>query len=346
MTQIKVDNIADAAGTGAPDFEDGLTVAGSAISTLNTAEYYESGTEPSSPKNGAIWKDTANDKLMMYIAGEFKEIELGASAGGLVEWTVDISNITYDNVSFSVAGQDVNPREVAFNTDGTKMYMVGGTSDSVHQYSLSTGFDLSTASYDSVSFSVASQDTSPYSVAFSTDGAKMYVVGNPTGTIYQYTLSTGFDLSTASYDSVSFSSSGQESSPRGVAFNTDGTKMYMVGSTSDSVHQYSLSTGFDLSTASYDSVSFSVASQDTSPYSVAFSTDGAKMYVVGNPTGTIYQYTLSTGFDLSTASYNSVSSSVASQDSSPHGTHFSADGTKMYMVGTGSDSVHQYSTGL
>jgi len=77
MTQIKVDNITNAAGTGSPDFSDGLTVAGSAISTLNTAEYYETGTEPVSPKNGAIWKDTANDKLMIYVAGEFKEIELG-----------------------------------------------------------------------------------------------------------------------------------------------------------------------------------------------------------------------------------------------------------------------------
>lgn len=77
MTQFKVDNIANAAGTGSPDFADGLTVAGSAISTLNTAEYYEAGTEPLSPKNGAIWKDTANNKLMIYVAGQFREIELG-----------------------------------------------------------------------------------------------------------------------------------------------------------------------------------------------------------------------------------------------------------------------------
>ena len=48
------------------------------------------------------------------------------------------------------------------------------------------------------------------------------------------------DASTASYDSVSFDVGSQESSPRGVTFKPDGTKMYLIGFSSDSVHQYSL----------------------------------------------------------------------------------------------------------
>jgi hypothetical protein len=63
-----------------------------------------------------------------------------------------------------------------------------------------------------------------------------------------------------------------------------------LGSINDTVYQYTLSTGFDLSTASYDSVSFSVNSQDTSPYGMAFSTDGAKMYILGGSNKTVYQY--------------------------------------------------------
>jgi DNA-binding beta-propeller fold protein YncE len=69
------------------------------------------------------------------------------------------------------------------------MYLVANINDNVHQYTLSTGFDLSTASYDSVSFNVNSQENNPYGLAFSTDGTKMYVVGNQNDTIYQY--STG-----------------------------------------------------------------------------------------------------------------------------------------------------------
>jgi hypothetical protein len=174
------------------------------------------------------------------------------------------------------------------------MYMLGNTNDSVYQYTLSTAFDVSTASYDSISFSVTGQDTSPYGVAFNNDGTNMYIVGSTTDTIYQYSLSTSFDLSTASYDSVSFSVSSQDAVPFDITFNTDGTKMYMVGNTNDSVYQYNLSTAFDLSTASYDSVSFSVASQDTNPESIIFNNTGDKMYVVGSTTDTIYQYSTAT----------------------------------------------------
>ena len=343
MTQIKVDSITDVAGTGAPDFSDGLTVSGGAISALNTAEYYSSGTEPTSPKNGAIWWDSTNSKVMVYIAAEFKEVELGASAGG--GWTVDLSNVTYDSVSFSVTGQDVSPVGIRLNSDGTKMFMIGLASDNVFQYTLSTAFDLSTASYNSVSFSVASQNTTPGGMYFNADGTKMYVIGND-DVVYQYSLSTAFDLSTASYDSVSFDASNQGTGMQGAVFNLDGTKMYMADLANDSLFQYSLSTGFDVSTASYNNVSFSVASQETLPRDMALNSDGTKLYMVGNASDNVFQYSLSTAYDLSTASYDSVSFSVATQAQEIQAFTFNADGTKMYIVDAGNDTIYQYSTGL
>ena len=159
----------------------------------------------------------------------------GAPAG----WTVDLSNASYDNVSFSVVSQDSLTVSAVFNTDGTKMFVAGLTNDRVYQYTLSTGFDLSTASYNNVSFNVNSQAPSPYAVAFNSDGTQMFVVDQSTLSIHQYTLSTAFDISTASYDSVSFSVSSQDTNPYFLAFNSDGTKMYLVGLGSDTVYQYS-----------------------------------------------------------------------------------------------------------
>ena len=78
----------------------------------------------------------------------------------------------------------------------------------------------------------------------------MFIAGKQTDSVYEYTLSTGFDVSTASYDS-SFSIASQEGSVTDLAFNTDGTKMFIVGSDDDTVDEYNLSTGFDVSTASY-----------------------------------------------------------------------------------------------
>ena len=256
----------------------------------------------------------------------------------------DLGNASYDSVSFSVASQDIAPSGLAFNNDGSKMYMAGNLNDSIYQYSLSTAFDLSTASYDSVSFIVASQDATPRGIVFNTDGTKIYMVGTGSDSIYQYSLSTAFDLSTASYGSVSFSVTSQDGNPLDIAFNNDGSKMYMLGFNNKSIYQYSLSTAFDLSTALYGSVSFSVTSQDTAPYDITFNNDGTKMYMLGSTGGSIYQYSLSTAFDLSTASYDSISFSVASQDTAPTAVVFNSDGTKMYMVGFSIDSVHQYST--
>jgi len=255
----------------------------------------------------------------------------------------NIANASYDSVSFSVASQEINPRCVTFSPLGTKMYVVGNTSDTVYQYTLSSGFDLSTASYDSVSFSVASQDASPTDLSFSPLGTKMFMVGYGSDTVHQYTLSSGFDLSTASYDSISFSVSSQDSGPASIEFSPLGTKMFMSGFGSNNVHQYTLSSGFDLSTASYDNVSFSVSSQDSVVMHAAFSVSGTKMYMLGFNTPAVHQYTLSSGFDLSTATYDNVSFSVNSQDTQPSGLAFSPSGRVMCVVGRSSDKIHQYS---
>ena len=79
------------------------------------------------------------------------------------------------------------------------------------------------------------------------------------GTVYEYTLSTNFDVSTASY-SQSFSAAAQENELRGIAFNNDGTKMFLVGEAGDDVNEYTLSTAFDVSTATY-SQNFSISAQ-------------------------------------------------------------------------------------
>jgi len=254
----------------------------------------------------------------------------------------DLTEASYASKSFSVSSQEAIPTGVAFNTDGTSMFIVGASSDTVYQYTLSVGFDVSTASYASKSFSVASQDSSPQALTFNTDGTSMFVAGFVNDTIFQYTLSTGFDVSTASYASKSFSVSSQEASPQALAFSTDGTSMFVTGTSSDTVFQYTLSVGFDVSTASYASKSFSVASQETVPRSLGFNTDGTSMFVVGSSNKTVFQYTLSTGFDVSTASYSSKSFSVSSQEASPQALAFSNDGTSMFVTGDINDTVFQY----
>ena len=285
----------------------------------------------------------ANDKSFKVknglLAGRYLQSNGVETAGSNV---YDLAGASYDSVSFSVAAQEGYPTSIRFNSNGTKMFVFGNT-ESVYQYSLSTAFDISTASYDSVSFSVTSQDADPIDIVFNADGTKMYMVGFQTDRVYQYSLSTAFDLSTASYDSVNFSVGTQDSNPRAIAFNGDGSKLYFAGVNSDAVYQYSLSTAFDLSTTSYDSVSLSVATEDTNVFSLLFNGDGSRFYILGT-SDSVHQYSLTTSYDLSTASYDNVSFSVTSQDTVPLGMSFNNTGTKLYISGHIGDSIYQYST--
>jgi hypothetical protein len=253
----------------------------------------------------------------------------------------DISTASFSQ-NFSIASQESTPYGIAFNTDGTKMFIVGDDGDDVNEYVLSTGFNVSTASYSQRLY-ITSQDTTPKDIAFNSDGTKMFIVGDAGNDVNEYTLTTGFDVSTASY-SQNFSVSSQDTSPHGIAFNTDGTKMFIVGTTGQDVNEYALSTGFDVSTASFTD-SFSVASQDTSPHGIAFNADGTKMFITGDDGNDVNEYALSTGFDVSTASYTQ-NFSVVSEDVFPYGIAFNTGGTKMFILGSSGNDVNEYDLSL
>ena len=158
------------------------------------------------------------------------------------------------NPGFYNFTQDTQVEDIQLNVDGTKLYMLGYINDSLYQYTLSTPWDLSTASYDSISFNVSSQDTGPRSFYIRPDGAKLYMLGDTNDRVHQYTLSTPWDLSTISYDSVYFSLTGS-GEPTGnvhtVRFNPDGTKMY-INRDSGILFSYTLSTPWDVTSAAFD----------------------------------------------------------------------------------------------
>jgi sugar lactone lactonase YvrE len=271
---------------------------------------------------------------------------IGSTTSRVYEFNLSTSwDVSTNNTAgggFFIGGQEANASDVQFKDDGTKFYIVGTTNRIIYQYSCPTAWDVSTASYDSKSFSVGGQDTAPTGLFFKTDGTKFYIVGATNDTVYQYSCSTAWDISTASYDSKSFSVTAQDSAPTGLFFKNDGTKFYVVGQTNDTVYQYSCSTAWDVSTASYDSKSFSIAAQENAAGGLFFKSDGTKFYVVGSQNRTVYQYSCSTTWDVSTASYDNKAFSVNAQETAPLGLFFKDDGTKFYGVGNTSDTIWQY----
>lgn len=267
----------------------------------------------------------------------------GASGPSIIDWT--IGSASYDSVFLDVSGQDIAPRSCWVADSGTRLYMIGLSNDSVYQYDLPTPYILTGAVFVN-SFSVATEDTSPYALVMHPDGTSFYMSGIASDRLRQYTMSTPWDITTASSTS-SLDVSAQDNQPRGMYISTDGTKGYMVGVTNDNVHQYTMSTPWVLSTMTYDSVSYDVQAAVpllTVPNGMAFSATGEHMFVC-NASAITYQFSLSTPWDISTASYDTVSFDSSSEDTSLMDVRFAdtGSGVKMYLVGNAGRGIDQYS---
>jgi sugar lactone lactonase YvrE len=334
----------------APDQTVVLT-AGTGISTSGTYPNFTiTNTSPNTynPSSVAITGGSINGTTIgatTASTGRFSEVRI-TTLGGDAEIVAnnEVSSWIYANLTKSVAADETAPNGVFFKPDGTRMYIAGDTGNDITQYTLSTAWNVSTASTP-VTFSISSQEGTIQDLFFKDDGLTMYIIGSSTDAIYQYTLGTAWDISTASYASKSFSVASQETGPAGLWFKSDGTSMYVVGATADTVFQYTLGTAWDVSTASYASISFVVAAQDTTPTSLAFSPDGSLMYMLGSTNDRISQYTLSTAWNVSTATYVDAFY-VGNQEQTPTGLFVSTANEVAYVCGTSSDAVFQYDTNV
>ena len=87
---------------------------------------------------------------------------------------------------------------------------------------------------------------------------------------------------------------------RGIQFKPDGTIMYVSEreTNPDTIMQYSLSTPFDISTATFQFKT--TLTNITLPHAIEFHPNGTKMYVINNTGTKVEQYTISTAWDTST----------------------------------------------
>ena len=251
-----------------------------------------------------------------------------------------IGNPFDENVA-TLRGYIVGLSGLWFKPDGTKFYVTDSNPDTIEEFSLSTAWDLSTISNSApVVFDVTSSGaTSPKGIFFKSDGLELYIVCNTSDAVYQFTLTTAWDITTCSL-TTSFSVATQDDNPHGIYFKSDGTEMYITGNTGNKIIRYTLSTGWDLSTASSTS-DFSVGSQESGPLSVVFNTGGTEMYVVGNSGDDLNVYTLSTAWDITTASFSNEIDFLNFRIN-PGFLHVKPDGTKFYVVDTDTESIHGF----
>ena len=71
---------------------------------------------------------------------------------------------------------------------------------------------------------------------------------------------------------------GQDTLPNGIAFSSNGEKMFIAGATGDDINEYELSGAYCIGTAIFVDA-FSVAIQDGAPKGIEFSNEGNHMFI-------------------------------------------------------------------
>jgi len=212
--------------------------------------------------------------------------------------------------SISAAGGQ--PTGVEFSPDGTKLFQVTDADGVVAQSSLSTPFDISTATLDK---SLVSQFRNASDIRFAPSGDRYFECDRREFLISQVNLGTSFDIGTETSSqtlSLGFPVFGLD-------FAEGGKKMYMTDPSNDDLLRARLTTAFDITTATIDET---VASQDAQPKGLAISSDGERVFEVGANAGLIYESELQTPFSLSN---QSLIQTISTQDGDPGGIAFGPD---------------------
>jgi hypothetical protein len=260
----------------------------------------------------------------------------------------------YHTHETAINSQSLYHKDLKFKSDGTKMYVLDDGDGYVYQYSLSTAWDVSTASYDSASYTALGFDVVS-GIDFKTDGTIMFAfAGGSAGNrlMYSIPLSTAWDISTAgspSSSSPTIMAQAAAGAWYALNFKPDGTKFFMSadsgGGGQNYIYGYTLSTAWNISSITY--TDFYVITGTEVVRGFTFNDDGTKLFTVDNGHDYIQEHTLSTAYTLSTASYN-VSRNLQSELFIDFGSAlaFGDSGTKFY---TGSryaeSSINQFRVG-
>lgn len=295
----------------------------------------------------------ANDGLSLFMSG--------TSNDSVTEFSLtvpyDISTLNTTPVAtFEPPVGVTTPNGIAFSNDGSQLFVINSSLafDAIHIFDLNNPFDVAGASLTTLEgnpLPLTAQTGSPNDIAFSADGLNMYILDNSGfESIIQYSLLSPYDTTNATLVGTTGDFGTDQGTPTGLALSTDGTSVFVVGSSGgDAVLQYTLSTPFDITTLVVGGAvsALGVGSEDSSPQGIAFSTSGDRLFVVGGTGDEVNQYLLGTPFDLSTAVYDAATGpfdvDAAVSQNAPTSIDFSEDGTLMYIGGTeGDDSIAQY----
>lgn len=245
-----------------------------------------------------------------------------------------LTGATYDNKSFDTNTQLSGATMMSLSVDGTHL-LVGGTGD-VWSYTIDPQ-DISTASY------VANYTALPGTMqqhSWADNGNKIFALSQSEFS-FTYTLSTAYDVTTITNGTSGGAWTTQGTDIRDVVWSDDGTMAWFLDGTIDRVSEWSLSPAFTNTGYTDNATTLSLsAASPTAPRDMCFSPDGKTLIVVEYTGALLYEYTLTTPWDISTATYTQ-NFSISGQMTNGYTVTYNSDGSKLF-VGSLTRVIYQY----
>jgi hypothetical protein len=239
-----------------------------------------------------------------------------------------------------------------FKPDGSKFIIAHGSDPNdwiIDEYLLTTNWDVTTASLgSSITQSTSNLSTviDLNSIDISPDGTKLFVMDDSTDgfTIHTITLSTAWDISTATLSSSYEVNLGSFRNERAILFSPNGKKFYVGNTTTDQIDQYDLTTAFDVSTESGITASLTIgAIPITFVSGFNFSPDGTRLTICGGSDARVEEYTSSTPFEINT--FTKTADHIFPSQLSLRDVVFGNNDSYIYILSsTGGDSLDRFNT--
>ena len=296
----------------------------------------------------------------------------------------------YTSGSDEVSSNDKQSRMIQgihFNDDGTKLFTtyalkprldnVKDTFQYVHEYNLSTPYDISTRTYagnnercELGTGGNGHSDDAAHDLEFSNDGMKLFTSDKTHDILFRFDLTSPYDVSTCSYvyetttvdtDALQNGSNagtkGENTRLQGFEISEDGKKLFLLfhdTKTTDlsRLHEYNLSTPFDLRTLSLvltAGISLPTsATQTQNPNTMRFNNIGNRIFVVSHNANTLTVTQVSLNSPYDTSQYT-IDGSVKLTDiagaeglTQPRGISFNKSGLKMYVGHDTTDAIFEF----
>lgn len=268
----------------------GINVAANGdVSIVEYSSY--TGNKKTVATNGARGSDFRPDGSRFYILGRTSKniLEYHLSDDWNIESAAYVRELNISSEIGTGAQSDFAANGLYIRkTDGKRMWVFNRTE--IWEYTLSTAWDITSANQTGYK-NLNSTIVRGHDFDFRPDGKRLYVDDRIHEAVFQFNLSSAWDVESASLDKM-LDISDQQQAVRGIHISPGGDRMFLNDTGRQEVLEYVLSNSYDIGSANYVG-SYSISSEMSNAEGISFRSDISMFYMTSTSEEIIYQYKIS-----------------------------------------------------